>query len=197
MNLEIPYPVILKPARLGSSIGIKVCYGSSELNEKIDLCSSYDGKILAQKYIQNFREFNQAIYRRGEQLVLSKVEEVFKHHDIFDFHDKYLGTKINDKHQFLDLCSLVDQISTLSSRIYQLFDLSGVVRIDYLLDENGQLYVNEVNTTPGSLAYYLFDMEGLDFVEDLVREALRVFRNKKELRFNSPILEHHSSLKNG
>ena len=84
----------------------------------------------------------------------------------------------------------------LTESLYRFFKLSGPVRFDYMLCDN-ELYVNEVNTTPGSLAYYLFDKKKELFIDDLIYEALIEKQNKKQLHFESEILEHYNGLKNG
>ena len=191
---DFSYPVILKPSTLGSSIGIKVIENDDDL-KKFDLFE-FDDKIIVQKYLHEFREFNQAAYLKNDEIILSKVEEVFKHDSILSFTDKYLGAKGVEKHHYVNDDVLIKKISVLTESLYRFFKLSGPVRFDYMLCDK-KLYINEVNTTPGSLAYYLFDIKKELFIDDLIYEALIEKQNKKHLHFESEILEHYNGLKKG
>lgn len=196
LNKKVHFPVIIKPITLGSSIGIDVVHDRDDFKSKIMNAFKYDKRLLVQKYVTDFREFNQAAFIKGGKVVLSKIEEVFKHDEILSFNDKYLGAKMENKHHFINDEILVDEISKLTESLYHLFDLSGVVRFDYMLTDDG-LFINEINTTPGSLAYYLFDLSPEDLFDALIYEALYNYQNKHKLCFKSDILEHTNGLKKG
>ena len=89
---------------------------------------------------------------------------------------------------------LINKISKITQKIYQLFGLSGVIRVDYMIID-GKIYVNEVNTTPGSLAYYLFDDDLISFLHALMYEALKIEQNKRATNFNSSVLFESQILK--
>ena len=196
INHQLTYPIIIKPATLGSSIGIEVAKDDNDLKTKISSAFEYDNRVLLQEYITNFREFNQAAYVYNGEVILSRIEEVFKNDDILSFNDKYLGVKITHKHHYLEDENLVNKINNFTKGVYELFDLSGVVRVDYILKED-KLYINEINTTPGSLAYYLFEGETNSYFSNLIYEALINFQNRKYLHFESDILEHSNGIKKG
>lgn len=180
------FPLIIKPARLGSSIGINVCKCYDEFKEKLDSSFTYDNKVVIQPYISNFKEVNQAAYYFNNEIHLSNVEEVFKHDDILSFKDKYEDVKIDKNKIFVKDACLIEKISDISKKIYSLFELSGVVRIDYMIIGD-EVYVNEINTTPGSLSFYLFD-DGINIFKRMIYEALKKYQNRPETTFLSSIL---------
>ena len=192
---NLDYPFIVKPVEAGSSIGIDVVNNEEELVEKINYAFKFSDRLLIQKYLQNFSELNQAAYIQNGEIIVSKIEEVYKHEAILSFNDKYLQSKLPKKRVFVEDEKIVTLVSSVTKALYQLFDLSGVVRFDYML-EGETLYVNEVNTTPGSLAYYLFDVSPTLFFDNLIYEALRRKTVEKANYFESEILNHTSGLKN-
>ena len=187
-------PIIVKPARLGSSIGIKKISNIEELNDGISHAFKFDEKIIIQPYIESFRECNQGAFKYNGKIELSNIEEVYKSKDILSFDDKYIQSKVQRNRIFICDELLINKISELTEKIYKLFDLSGVVRIDYMIID-GEVYVNEVNTIPGSLAYYLFD-EAFDIIIDkMIKTAIFDFQNKKDFVFKSSVLQQKYSYK--
>ena len=188
------YPLIVKPARLGSSIGISKINNIFELNLKCKNAFLFDDKIVIQPYISDFKEFNQAAYIYDGNIVVSNVEQVFKSEDILSFDDKYVSSKTPKKHAFVTDENVVNKVSEITKKIYRVLELSGIVRIDYMMIKD-EIYVNEINTTPGSLAYYLFEEKILELLEKQIKTALLNFQNKKETVFQSSILEQNYSIK--
>ena len=184
-NLKLP--LIIKPARLGSSIGISKISDLNEFSDKAVKAFTFDNKIIVQPFIENFREYNQAAYLYKGEVIVSNVEEVFKSEDILSFDDKYLSTKIKKDHAFITDCELVEKITEITKKIYTSFELSGIVRIDYMV-VGDEVLVNEINTTPGSLAYYLFDDDILALLEKQIHTALLNHQNKKDTSFKSSVL---------
>lgn len=188
------YPVIIKPARLGSSIGINVVLDENELFEKAELAFKFDNKIIIQPLIENFKEYNQAAYSNGENVILSNVEEVFKTDDILSFDDKYITSKTEKQHAFITDENIIEKISKITNKIYKIFELSGVVRVDYMMFDN-EIYVNEINTTPGSFAYYLFE-DGLEnLLEKLIKNALFEYQMNRDYVFKSSVLSQKYNYK--
>ena len=188
------YPVIVKPARLGSSIGISKINNGDELINKTKLAFSFDDKIILQPYITNFKEFNQAAYLYDGKIIVSNIEEVFKSAEILSFDDKYISSKSGLKHTVITDKTIIDKVSELTKKIYQLFELSGIVRIDYMF-VNDELYVNEINTTPGSLAYYLFDEDIITLLEKQIHTAFMNYQNQKKNVFESSVLNQKYTYK--
>ena len=187
LDNTLKLPVIIKPARLGSSIGISKVNDIDKLEEKVNQALKFDSKIIIQPFIENFREYNQAAYLYKGDVFVSNVEEVFKSEDILSFDDKYLSSKVKKNHAFVTEEEIVEKVTTLTKKIYSNLELSGIVRIDYM-ECGGEVYVNEINTTPGSLAYYLFNEDILSLLEKQIYTALLNFQNKKETIFKSSVL---------
>ena len=188
------FPLIVKPARLGSSIGINKINSINQLDEKIKKSFEFDNKIVIQPFIKEFRECNQAAYFYQDKIVVSNVEEVFKSDEILSFDDKYLSTKTVKKHAFITEEDLIEKISLITKKIYHNLELSGIVRIDYMIVDE-RIYVNEINTTPGSLAYYLFEEKILNLLEKQIHHALLNFQNQKTTSFTTSVLNQNYTYK--
>lgn len=147
---KLGYPVVVKPNRLGSSVGIGVANDREELEACLKEAFAYDDSALIEKYLEEKRDVNCAVYETN-RLVVSDCEEVLSSKDILSFHDKYESAR---RTSLLE-GELADEIKRMSARIYQRMALRGVVRLDFLVSEN-KAYFNELNVVPGSLAYYLF-----------------------------------------
>lgn len=166
--------LIVKPCGLGSSIGV-VKSTPNTLRADIEMVLSLDDKALVEREITPLIEFNCAVVRDGDELMLSEIEQPVNKSEILSFEDKYLNT---EKARILPAQideNLQQTIYSYTKKIYSHLGLSGVVRMDYLYDaENNIVYLNEVNTIPGSLAYYLFEGIGLNYVkllEILIKNA--------------------------
>ncbi len=161
---RLKYPLIVKPNSLGSSIGVKKVKNRKELIQAINVAFEFDRFVIIEKLVENLREFNCAvILGAGEELV-SRVDEPVTAGEVFSFSDKYLQkpikgkTKMGQKHAENLPEKLETEIKQLSLKTVKALDLYGVVRVDYLYDtKHKKLYCNEVNSVPGSLAYFLFD----------------------------------------
>ena len=180
--------LIVKPCGLGSSIGV-VRSDKEHLKENIDVVLHLDDKVLIEREISPLVEYNCAIVRDGDNLIVSQIEQPINRSDILSFEDKYINT---DKTRILPADISEEKqniIYEYTKRIYQYLDLNGVVRIDYLYDtDQDVIYLNEINTIPGSMAYYLFEGLGISYVKlmDILIKNAKV----KPLQpyFNSNIL---------
>lgn len=178
---KLRFPVIIKPARLGSSIGIEIANKPEELCDKLKGVFLYSNKLIIEEMVENIKEYNCAAFTFGGKIITSKIEEVTSLNEFLTFEDKYVEKKTKE-----DLSNkiipaniseeLEEKIIQLTKTIYQILGFKGVIRIDYMYDEKKQrLYFNEVNTIPGSYAYYLFDKCGISFdkmLDMLIKEAL-------------------------
>ena len=178
---KLLYPVIIKPNTLGSSIGIKIVYKKDELAYQLKDAFKYDDNIIIEEVIKNVREFNCACFKYNNKFYLSNIEEVTTKNDILTFEDKYIEnikTSTNNSRIIPAKISeeLTNKIKDMTQDIYETLNHKGVVRIDYLYDnERKHLYFNEINTIPGSYAFYLFDSNSLTFeiiLDLLIKEAL-------------------------
>ena len=158
-DIPFSYPVIVKPTRQGSSIGIKKAENSDRLFDAICYAKRYDEKVIVEKCLQSFREINCAAYRSEGGIVTSLCEEPLSN-GFLSFDDKYNG----GKHIFPAKISkdLTDRIRAITEKVYSELGFDGVIRIDYLVSEDN-VYLNEINGVPGSLAYYLFCTTFSDF----------------------------------
>lgn len=151
---NLSFPLIVKPCNLGSSIGIKTAKNVSELILAVNYGLRFDKRVIVEEKLSDFIEINCAAYRNKQnEIVVSECEKPFSKDDILSFDDKYFSGKrefpaVIDK-------TFSDQIKQTTKKIYSAFNTSGIIRIDFFI-HNGRVLVNEVNTVPGSLAYYLF-----------------------------------------
>lgn len=203
---EIKYPAFIKPAALGSSIGVSRAKNRDELERALDVAASYDRRILVEVGVNRPVEINCAALGYGEDVRASVCEmPVPSSNDTFlDFWQKYLrnaSTKGEDSRGMKSLSRVVPapigeeltkRIQTMTCDIFKLLDCCGTVRVDFILDQNDMLFVNEPNTIPGSLAFYLWKACGLDFpklIEKMVEDALRAHADK-----NSSVFAYDSSI---
>lgn len=167
-------PIIIKPANLGSSIGITVVKTDDKFEEAVELAFRYDDKVVAEKALTDFREINCACYKLGNRYIVSPCEEPVTKHDVLTFDEKYVTPAEKKFPAEIDK-KLSDKIRDLTAYVYRKLEFSGIIRIDFLLDGN-DVYVNEINSVPGSLAYYLF-VENTDefgkILHDLVENAIK------------------------
>ena len=209
---HLKFPVVLKPNNGGSSIGIFIANSIEELQSEIYSVFEFDNEVLIERYIEDCREFNVAVLGNLEKFEVSEVDEPLKKNEILTFSDKYLSNEDSKGEKFGEglknsMASssrkfpaeiseeLKIKLQKFSSLIFSNLNLSGVVRIDFLYNEkNDKLYVCEVNSIPGSLAFYFFNNKKLvlnDFVLNLVEiaEKNRDFKLKINEKFLTEILD--------
>ena len=191
---KFSYPVIIKPATLGSSIGISTAKNQQELDKALTLAFIYDDKVIIEKALENFREINCAAYRFKNQIKVSFLEEPIIKNDILSFKDKYLGSKMGVAKQIPANISpeIASKIKNITEKIYRKCDFKGVIRIDFLVKDT-KVYVNEINTVPGSLANYLFSssLKGFtDLLSEIIEESVCTFNYEqtRKYTFSSSVL---------
>lgn len=188
--------LIVKPVDLGSSIGISAVHGEEELRNGLDIALSYAGRAIIEKKISPFTEYNCAACKVENEIIVSAIEKPERKGEILSYSDKYLsgGKKcVEDKNVDISY-ALANKIRKTTLKLYEDFNLSGVVRVDFIYcDEDGELYVNEVNTVPGSLSSNLFSKCGIEFeilADAIIDGAIFKFNKEGELlsRFSSELL---------
>lgn len=196
---RLGYPVIIKPARLGSSIGVAVAEDRARLALAVEAGFAYDTVLLAEKYLAERREINCAAMRRDDEIVVSECEEPKTEHTFLTFSDKYLDGGKGDRGDFPAKISKAsaDLVKGYTKLLYRRAQLRGVVRADFLLS-GGEVYFNEMNTVPGALGWYFFSDRLSDFAEvlsALVEQGICDARERagKRLLKNSGILGGFSS----
>lgn len=174
---QLTYPLIVKPNTLGSSIGIKKVDNNEQLEEAVNEAFCYDNKVIIEEFLNNSREYNISVTKKKNKIVTSLIEEVVKGKDILDYKQKYEGDNnskgmVNTKRVFPAKINkeIKKKIEEIAKNIYRHFEARGVIRIDFLCVKD-EVYVNEINSIPGSYAFYLWKGK-MDFLEllDMVLE---------------------------
>ena len=186
---RIGYPVVVKPACQGSSIGVSVAADRPAFVRAVETAFSFDRCLIAEKYLAGAREINCAAYRAGGEIVLSECEEPVTANEILTFSDKYLAGEKGARRRFpADLPAVsVARVKGYTKLLYRRLGLRGVVRADFLLSGE-EVYFNELNTVPGSLACYLFSESLAGFsrvLSDIIGEGIAAAaagRGKKLLK---------------
>jgi D-alanine-D-alanine ligase len=191
---NLRYPLFVKPSNLGSSIGISKARNRDELQFALDVASQYDRKLLVEESLEQVREINCAVMG-NEDLVASACEEPMSWESFLSYDDKYLhgqagkGMKGSRRRIPADLPDEVTrEIQDLAIKAFRAVDCRGLARVDLLVNrETLQVYVNEVNTLPGSMSFYLWQPLGLtptQVVENLVQLAIEAAEDKGKTTFS-------------
>lgn len=199
---ELGYPVFVKPANLGSSIGVSRADDRDGLIDSLELAFDYDRRVLVEKGLDKPIELNCSVLGYDDDVTASPIEMPLSGERFLDFKEKYLangGSKgMASLHRVLPAPiedSLRDRIQHLSCDIFRMLDCKGVVRIDYMFDKTSeQVYITEINTIPGSLSFYLWENSGMKYrelIDRMVKTALRAHedRNLRNYAFTSDILK--------
>lgn len=185
------YPCFIKPANLGSSVGISKAADGEELKKGIELAFQYDTKILVEKFI-SAREIECSVLG-NENPKASLPGEIIPSRDFYDYTAKYLD---GDKSKLLLPAPLnkaeTKEIQDLAIRAYKVLDCSGMARVDFLKSKiTGKLYVNELNTIPGftdiSMYPKMWEISGLDYkdlIDNLIELALNRHHQKNLLNLS-------------
>lgn len=196
----LKYPMIVKPASQGSSIGIRAAHDRAELIEAMQVAAEFDGKLLVEEKLTDFAEVNCAAYLKGGRVVVSETERPLAAGELLTFEDKYMsGGKMSGGGRVMPADvgeELNAVVRSVTERVYRAMELRGIVRADFLVDRTrGKVYINEINTIPGSMAFYLFEPQGIDFtalLADQIEEALARRRaGSRRTVFRSAVLTHY------
>ena len=201
---EIGYPMVVKPARCGSSIGIARADTRADLDAAIEDAFRYDSKVIVEQAVVEMREINCSVLGDAHEATPSVLEEPTPsdEDEVLTFQDKYMredgeeakggGAKTADDgpEGMASLDRIVpaplsddrtEHIQDMAVRLFHLFECAGVVRIDFMIDESrqpsGQLYFNEINTIPGSFSFYLWEPSGVPF-DELLERLVEIARRR-------------------
>ncbi|WP_026517983.1 D-alanine--D-alanine ligase family protein [Butyrivibrio sp. MC2021] len=210
---EFTYPVIIKPLNLGSSIGIKKASDREGLLEALELGFEFSRKILVEPAITDLKEINCAVLGDYEYAQASECEEPVNSDDILSFEDKYIGgakgsakggAKTGGSKGMASLkrkipaeisSQMRDDIRKMAVDAFICLGCSGVSRIDFMLDQaTGKVYLNEINTIPGSLSFYLWEPLGMKYetlLDNMIELALKADRESHKVvySFETNVLE--------
>ena len=191
MARRLKMPVIVKPAKLGSSIGIAVANNEEELRVALENAFLLDDCVVIEKFLFDKKDVNCAAYSLGDEVYVSEAEEAFASHDsVYGFEQKYIKKEQKSGGRVLLSGALRQKIRAYTKTMYKKLNLCGVVRMDYLV-QGDKVFLSEVNTVPGSLAYYLFCdriSEAKSFFEGLVDDALLKSQGKEKLVTETGVL---------
>jgi D-alanine-D-alanine ligase len=152
---KFDFPVIVKPARLGSSIGVSIAKNQEELNYAFDVAREFDNLIIIEPFIEGINEYNLAGFVANDEFVFSKIEKVEKK-EYLDFEKKYLDFSRKEIKFHKIPNELEIKIKDSFKKIYNTIFKNALIRCDFF-EKDGIVYLNEINPIPGSLANYLFD----------------------------------------
>jgi D-alanine-D-alanine ligase len=164
-KIEIPLPVIIKPARLGSSIGVGIVKDQSELDYALDVAFEFDDTVIVEPFIAGVKEYNQA-GSWDKEMIYSIIEEPHKN-EFLDFDKKYLDFNRTSRVSQAEISDeLANEIRQEFKKLYEPFFKGSIIRCDFFVID-GEVFLNEINPIPGSMANYLFD----DFNSVITRVA--------------------------
>jgi len=197
------FPLIIKPAHFGSSIGIGIAKSETELEMKLLESAHVDREILVEEYIGDKVDYNSAIKKINGEIVVSEIERPLTDDEVLSFADKYKkGGKKSGGEGMATLSrelpaklpmELKERIRATAKEVYRACRLKGMVRIDFLYSaKSDTLYLNEVNPIPGSMAFYLWEASGElfeDQITELLEEAVRAHEESKSF-----IYDYHTDI---
>lgn len=203
---QLNYPVFVKPANGGSTIGIEKVKSELELVDAVNRVAMYDQRILIEAAITDCIEINVSVLGLEGEVRASVPEQPIKLDEFLSYADKYQrggGKKSGMASATRRIpapisSSLTTKVQDLAKQLFHIFDCSGVVRIDFFVDPSEeQIYVIEINTIPGSMSYYLWEATGLPYtklVDELVQIALKQHQRREQLitSFESNILQNRA-----
>jgi len=210
---KLGYPVIVKPARLGSSIGISFVKEEHFIEEAIESALLYDEKVLVEEVVPNLVEVDCAVVGNYESMETSLIGEMNTTNAFLTFDDKYLseGGKKSCKSEsttgfkipaVLDK-EVEEKIYDYSKKAFRSLNLKGITRFDFLVNqESKEVYVNEPNTIPGCLAFFFFTKKGKTYtqlLDECVSMTIKDYKNtvKKVTSFESNVLSTYNGSKGG
>ena len=213
---KLGYPVIVKPATLGSSVGITFVKTQDGLEQAIKEAINYDIKIVVEKAVENLVEVNCSILGNYENQTASILEEVMSTAEFLTYQDKYIGGGKGNKTKGAASKGMASASRIIPARlddkttkkvqdyakdVFKVLNLSGVCRIDFLIDgKTNKVYVNEPNTIPGSLSFYLWDKTDKTYPElldEMITIAIKNYKikSKKTITFDTNILSNFGGSK--
>lgn len=195
IETELGYPVIVKPANLGSSVGISKAANREELIQSINNAEKFSHRIIVEDMIEQLQEINCSVLGDADDHQSSVCEEPIKTGDFLSYEDKYMGgsksakgMQASDKKIPADLPEEIsEKIRHIAGKTFRVLSCHGVSRVDVMIDKkDNSIYVNEINTIPGSLSFYLWEASGISFeklMDKLVELALKRKRDIERKTF--------------
>ncbi|MEG0253850.1 MAG: D-alanine--D-alanine ligase, partial [Muribaculaceae bacterium] len=189
VETKIGYPVIVKPANLGSSVGIGRATNREELIAKVEDAEQYSTRIIIEDMVEDLQEINCAVLGDADEHISSVCEEPIKSGEILSYEDKYMGGSKSAKgmqaSQKRIPAELPDDVTKriqfLAGETFRVLSCHGASRVDVIIDrKTSNVYVNEINTIPGSLSFYLWEATGISFEKLMERLVELALKRKRE-----------------
>ena len=197
---RLQYPLVIKPATLGSSIGIEEIVQKEEIDSTIERTFKYDSKVMIEEKIDDLIEYRCAVLLTENGNITSEIEEITNSKGIVEYNDKFLTddaledssvkrvypAKISEK--------LKKEIETYSLAVFKMLNMRGTARVDFLYDnKNKKLYVDEVNTIPWCYSHHLWEARNISYQEllnILLKDAvdLAIKNQQRILTVNSDVI---------
>lgn len=187
---QIGYPVIVKPANLGSSVGIGRAGNRDELVSRVQDAERYSTRIIVEDFVENLQEINCSVLGDCDEYTTSVLEEPIKTGDFLTYQDKYMGgtkgakgMQASQKRIPADLPKEeTERIKYLAGETFRVLSCHGVSRVDVIVNgDTRDIYVNEINTIPGSLSFYLWEASGIPFDKLMERLVALAIKRRREL----------------
>ncbi len=181
--------MIVKPANLGSSVGIGRAKDREQLLERVADAQRYSSRIVVEHMVDDLQEINCSVLGDCDSYETSVLEEPIKSGEILSYTDKYMGgtkgsagMQAAQKRIPADLpADTTERIRFLAGETFRVLSCHGVSRVDMIVDRsNGNIYVNEINTIPGSLSFYLWEATGLSFAKLMERLVSLALKRKRD-----------------
>ena len=182
----LQYPMFVKPSNLGSSLGISKAKDRMGLIEAIKIAVHYDERIIVEKSVENITEVNCSALGRAEEIEVSVCEQPLNWAEFLTFEDKYLhggkgtGTKGTMSNMTRKIPAAISEKQTMlvqeyTKKAFKALHSKGVCRVDFIIDnEEGIVYVNEINTIPGSFAFYLWNYQNKMSYAQLIDRIIQI-----------------------
>lgn len=193
---KLGYPVIVKPANLGSSVGIGCAHNREELIDKVDAAEQYSTRLIVEYMVKDLQEINCSVIGDCDDYRMSVLEQPLTSQDILTYTDKYMGgTKgakgmaASQKKFPADLPDVeTKRIQFLAGETFRALSCHGVSRVDVMIEGKSErdasgcrkIFVNEINTIPGSLSFYLWEGSGMKFDEEMEHLVQLALKRKRE-----------------
>lgn len=186
---KLGYPVIVKPANLGSSVGIGSAHDRKELVERIDEAERYSSRLVVEHMIGELQEINCSVLGDCDDYQMSVLEEPIKIGDFLTYEQKYMGGQKGAKGMQSSQKRIpaelpkdeTERIQFLAGETFRVLSCHGVSRVDVMIDKaTRNIYVNEINTIPGSLSFYLWEATGIPFDQLMDRLVMLALKRKRE-----------------
>lgn len=197
---KLGYPVIVKPANLGSSVGIGRAINREQLIEKIDEAEKYSSRIIVERMIENLQEINCSVLGDCDDYKASVLEEPIKSGEILSYEDKYMGGSKGSKGMQASQKRIpaelpeseTKRIQFLAGETFRVLSCHGVSRVDMIIDKDTRdIYVNEINTIPGSLSFYLWEATGIPFDELMDKLVGLALKRAREMKNKTVSYDHN------